>query len=62
MAVRSLFPIKGFDFIMGNYIAGGKVSPVLHVIDTPQVEMYPDQLAQKFPDVFSISAVSKDRR
>ncbi len=58
MAVRSLFPIKGFDFIMGNYIAGGKVSPVLHVIDTPQVEMYPDQLAQKFPDVFSISAVS----
>ncbi len=58
VSVRSSFPIKGVEFIMGNDIAGGKVSPVLHVIDTPQVEMYPDQLAQKFPDVFSISAVS----
>lgn len=47
---------------MGNDIAGGKVMPVLHVTIIPQVEMYPYQLAQKFPDVFSVSAVSTRAR
>jgi hypothetical protein len=30
---RSAFPVKGVEVIMGNYIAGGEVKPVLHVIN-----------------------------
>lgn len=58
VAVCSSFLVKGVEFIMGNDIAGGKVMPMLHVTNQPQVELYPDQLAQKFLDLFSASAVS----
>lgn len=36
VAVCPALPIKGVTFLMGNDIAGGKVTPVLEVLDTPK--------------------------
>lgn len=35
VAVRPELPIKGGDFLMGNDITGGKLTPVLEVFDSP---------------------------
>lgn len=37
VAVQSLFSIQEVNFVMGNHIAGGKVRPVLEVVDTPEL-------------------------
>lgn len=53
VAVCPSLPVKGVDLIMGNDIAGGKVMPVVQVIDVPCNDLQADVLAKKLPDVFS---------
>lgn len=36
VAVCSALPIKGVTLLMGNDVAGGKVTPALEVLDSPQ--------------------------
>lgn len=59
VAVRSCFPIDGIDFIMGNDIAGGKVYPAPEVVVVPISESGHDDLAQRHPDVFTVSVLTR---
>lgn len=58
VVVRPSLPVQGVDFIMGNDIAGRKVMPVMHVTNTPLADPQPDVLAESFPNVFAVSAVT----
>ena len=54
VAVRNELPIDGISFVMGNDIAGGKVCPVLSVVERPVlecVERKNDSLYMQCPDV-----------
>ncbi|XP_039548082.1 uncharacterized protein LOC120493504 isoform X2 [Pimephales promelas] len=53
VAVRPSLPVKGVDFIMGNDIAGGKVMPVVQVVDVPCNDSQADALGKNLPNVFS---------
>nr|XP_040019042.1 uncharacterized protein LOC120809370 isoform X2 [Gasterosteus aculeatus aculeatus] len=53
VAVRPSLPVRGVDFIMGNDIAGGKVMPVVQVVDVPHNDSQADVLARNLPGVFS---------
>ena len=63
VGVRSSFPIPSVNFILGNDIAGSKVwsrGEVLpEVIAAPPAPVGIDDCAQKFPDVFPASAVTR---
>lgn len=58
VTVHSSLPVQGVDFIMGNDIARGKVMPVMHVTNTLLTDPQPDGLAESFPNVFAVSAVT----
>lgn len=51
-------PVRGVTFLLGNDIAGGRVMPVLEVLERPKI-ILPDVLAQEFPEVFSVCAVTR---
>lgn len=55
VAVHSHFPGDGVGFIMGNDIAGGKVYPGSKVVDDPISQAEPSGMAQKHPNVFTMS-------
>lgn len=57
VGVRPGFPIKGIAFLMGNDLAGGKVLVKTEVTPIP-VRQVPDELAHKFPKVFTACAVT----
>ena len=59
VAVRPGFPVDGVDFIMGNDIAGGRVYPVLEVVNTPVPENVCEELVKNHPDVFPVCAVTR---
>jgi len=61
VAVRPCFPISGVDFIMGNYIAGGKVYPTPEVTKTPVTGPELDVLGQQHPDVFPVSILTRSQ-
>ena len=50
--------MKGVTFIMGNDIAGGKVVPVLEVLDKSDHSLS-NELAQSYPHVFPACAVTR---
>ena len=51
MAVLSALPVPGIDFIIGNDIDGGKVRPVLEVLNKP-VSCPMADLSKSLPTVF----------
>jgi hypothetical protein len=53
-----MLPVKGVTFIMGNDIAGGKVVPVLEVLDKSDHSLS-NELAQSYPHVFPACAVTR---
>lgn len=59
VGIRPTLPIGGVAFIMGNDVAGGKVTPVLEVVDRPDGGRGPDSLSQSFPSVFPTCAVTR---
>ncbi|KAI2660984.1 Retrovirus-related Pol polyprotein [Labeo rohita] len=61
VAVRPSLPVKGVDFILGNDLAGGKIMPVLEVVDKPDVSCQSEDLSDSYPDVFPVCAVTRAR-
>ena len=51
-------PVKGVTFVMGNDIAGGKVTPVLEMLDTSD-QALSEELAQRHPHVFPACPVTR---
>ncbi|XP_073797050.1 uncharacterized protein isoform X2 [Danio rerio] len=50
--------MKGVDFILGNDLAGGKVLPLLEVLDEP-TECTSDEVGEAYPHVFPVCAVTR---
>lgn len=51
VAVCPELPTEGISFLMGNDIAGNKVTPALEVVDLPQ-HLQPDKIQQTNIDLF----------
>lgn len=59
IGVQSELPVHGVDLIMGNDLAGGKVVPVLEVLDKPDAQLSADVLGTTFPDAFPACAITR---
>lgn len=59
VGVQPTLPIKGIDFIMGNYIAHGKVTPMLEVADQIDHCCINDELFHNFPNVFPSYVITR---
>uniref|UniRef100_A0A3B3HSJ7 Gypsy retrotransposon integrase-like protein 1 n=1 Tax=Oryzias latipes TaxID=8090 RepID=A0A3B3HSJ7_ORYLA len=61
VAVLSALPIDGVDLILGNDLAGGKVTPVPELLDSPSMDDVPDKLMDDvlFPSCVVTRARSK---
>lgn len=58
VAVCTSLPVKGVDFILGNDLAGGKVMPLLEVLDKPEVSVI-NEVGETYPHVFPMCAVTR---
>ncbi|KAI2645228.1 Retrovirus-related Pol polyprotein [Labeo rohita] len=58
VAVRSQLPVKGISLILGNDLAGSKVSTLPEVVDVPCASDKDDVLVQEFPSVFQSCVVT----
>ncbi len=58
VAVCPSLPVKGVDFILGNDLAGGKVMPVIEVVDEPTTFCDLEVLSGTYPDVFPACAIT----
>lgn len=52
VAVLPALPIKGVDFILGNDLAGGRVVPVPELVDSPDLHLGSDNMAEIHPGTF----------
>ena len=59
VGVRPSLPVKGITFILGNDLAGGKVTPMLEVADTPDMRFPSDELSRDYPEVFSACVITR---
>lgn len=59
VGVRPTLPVPGIEFILGNDLAGGRVLPVLEVLDKPVITSVSDELTQKFPEVFPACVLTR---
>lgn len=57
VGVRPSLPVKGVHFILGNDIAGGKVLPLLELLEYPETQV--DNLNESLPGVFPACAVTR---
>lgn len=58
VGVRVALPVQGAALILGNDLAGGRVFPVLEVLDKPSLPVL-DDLAKKFPGVFPACVLTR---
>jgi len=58
VAVRPSLPVQGVDFILGNDLAGGKILPVLEVVEKPDAFSQLD-VSHTYPEVFPACAVTR---
>uniref|UniRef100_A0A671UEB7 Gypsy retrotransposon integrase-like protein 1 n=1 Tax=Sparus aurata TaxID=8175 RepID=A0A671UEB7_SPAAU len=61
VGVSPQFPISGVSFILGNDLAGGKVLLNPEVTAVP-LSGHSDDLSQRFPEVFTVCAVTRAMR
>ncbi len=59
VGVRPCLPVRDVTFILGNDLAGGKVFASPEVTNVPLPCATPDELAQKYPEVFPSCAVTR---
>lgn len=57
VGVRKCLPVRGVEFILGNDLAGGKVFPVLQVLDNPTLFEQSNEVAETHTEIFPICAV-----
>uniref|UniRef100_A0A3B1IW77 Gypsy retrotransposon integrase-like protein 1 n=1 Tax=Astyanax mexicanus TaxID=7994 RepID=A0A3B1IW77_ASTMX len=63
LAVCDALPVDGVDLILGNDVAGGKVFPILEVLDTPTLEsLVDDEVSVVFPACVVTRAQSRKLR
>ncbi|GAA6097400.1 uncharacterized protein LOC110439519 [Tachysurus ichikawai] len=58
LAKRCLVSL-GVTFVLGNDLAGGKVMPVLEVLDKPDELCGNDELSNTYPDVFPTCVITR---
>ncbi|CDQ81315.1 unnamed protein product [Oncorhynchus mykiss] len=49
VGVVSTLPVKVVTLLLWNDIAGGNVTPVLEVVENPEIKTVDDKLVQAFP-------------
>ncbi len=59
VAVQSQLPLKGISLILGNDLAGSKVSCLPEVVDIPCMSESNSVLTQEFPNVFHSCVVTR---
>lgn len=59
VGVMDTLPVKGVTLLLGNDIAGGKVTPLLEVLDKPNLNSEDEDLSKNFPNVFSACVVTR---
>ncbi len=59
VGVRPCLPVRDVTFILGNDLAGGKVFASPEVTNVPLPCATPDELVQKYPEVFPSCAVTR---
>lgn len=52
VAVLPALPIRGVDFIQGNNVAGARVVPVPELLDSPDLRLESDNMAEVLPGTF----------
>lgn len=57
--MRPCLPVRDVTFILGNDLAGGKVFVNPEVTDVPFLCSTPDELNQKYPEVFPLCTVTR---
>lgn len=62
VGVRASLPVKGVTFILGNDLAGGKVIPVVEVVDKPDCFIATDDIADKYPEVFPANVATRTQK
>ena len=60
VGVRPELPVRGVSFILGNDLAGGKVSVNPIVVDKPQLSEK-DELGEEFPNAFTSCVMTRSR-
>lgn len=58
VGVRPSLPVAGVNFILGNNLAGGKILPILELLESPEL-VQPDELVQRYPLIFPACAVTR---
>ncbi|XP_043094185.1 uncharacterized protein LOC122344704 [Puntigrus tetrazona] len=61
VGVRPTLPVPGIEFILGNDLAGGRVLPVLEVLDNPVITPTSAELTQRFPEVFPACVLTRSQ-
>ncbi|XDV29315.1 hypothetical protein PO909_032452 [Leuciscus waleckii] len=65
VGVQDYLPIPGVTFLLGNDLAGGNVwnrgDVPPEVVSVPLIQKSPDECAQKFPEVFPASVVTRSQ-
>lgn len=62
VGVRPALPVPGIEFILGNDLAGGRVLPVLEVLDKPVLTSVTEELTLRYPDVFPACVFTRAQR
>ena len=58
VGVRHSLPVPGISLILGNDLAGEKVTKEPHVIDKPTTHKKTEQLVEEFPEIFPSCVVT----
>ncbi len=59
VGVRPALPVPGVEFILGNDLAGGRVLPVLEVLDRPVITSVTEELTREYPEAFPACVLSR---
>ena len=60
--MRPSLPIEGISLILGNDLAGEKVTVVPKVVEKPRNDEKRDKLAEKLPGIFPASVVTRSMK
>ena len=62
LGVISSLPVEGISMLLGNDLAGWKVIPEVHVVETPVSNPSTEQLTEEFPNIFPACAVTRSQK